>query len=162
MKNNQLAWALTISLGFFIVDVHSQEAIPASGMESTGSGGTVSSTIGQVIYSTNQTANGSVSQGVQQAYTIVNVNGIKDESGLTIELTAYPNPTQGLLNIKVGHFTNQKLNYQLLESTGKLLNSNAFPQSGSQIDMSVHAIGIYFLIVYDGDTEIKTFKIIKN
>ena len=50
-----------------------QESVNSTGGNATGSGGTVSYTIGQVGYTTNTGSNGSVAQGVQQAYEILTV-----------------------------------------------------------------------------------------
>jgi hypothetical protein len=41
---------------------------PQAGGEATGSGGSVSYSVGQVVYTTNTGINGSVAQGVQQPY----------------------------------------------------------------------------------------------
>ncbi|MDY2585962.1 T9SS type A sorting domain-containing protein [Winogradskyella aquimaris] len=56
-----IAYFLCISLSMF-----SQENISTSGGEATGSGGAVSYSIGQVVYSTYIGSNGTLSEGVQQ------------------------------------------------------------------------------------------------
>ena len=48
--------------------LHAQESPTASGGEATGTGGTASYSVGQVVYTTNTDATGTVTQGVQQAY----------------------------------------------------------------------------------------------
>ena len=48
--------------------IQAQEAVAAAGGEATGSGGTVSYTIGQINYTTNTGAGGTITQGVQQPY----------------------------------------------------------------------------------------------
>ena len=57
MKNTKmkLITMLLLSLGF--TGLNAQEAIPATGGEASGSGGTVSYTVGQVAYITNTTNN---------------------------------------------------------------------------------------------------------
>ncbi len=47
-----------------------QETITSAGGNTTGSAGSVSYTVGQIIFSTFSGANGSVIQGVQQPYEI--------------------------------------------------------------------------------------------
>ena len=46
---------------------NAQDAIPATGGDATGSGGSASYTVGQIGYTTNTGTNGSVAEGVQQA-----------------------------------------------------------------------------------------------
>ena len=50
--------------------LQAQESPTAAGGEATGSGGTASYSIGQVVYTTNTGTNGSVAQGVQQPFVI--------------------------------------------------------------------------------------------
>ena len=50
--------------------LHAQENTTAAGGEATGSGGTASYSVGQVVYTTVTGTNGSVAQGVQHPYEI--------------------------------------------------------------------------------------------
>ena len=85
---------LIAGLVFFSVSSQAQEAIPTAGGEATGSGGTVSYTVGQVNYQTASGTNGSISEGVQQPFEI-SVTSTNDISGVSLNVKAYPNPTQG-------------------------------------------------------------------
>ena len=162
MKNPSLKVWLSITLGLFLIDLNAQEAIPASGIESSSSSGSVSSSIGQVIYTTNQNNAGSVSQGVQQGYTISSIpNGI-DDSNVSLELAIYPNPTSDYLHLKVETIINQNLSYQLYDFNGRLIESGIMGTGEQQINMTSRAAATYFLKVLDNTTEIKTFRIIKN
>jgi hypothetical protein len=69
----------------------SQEAIPASGGDASGSGGTLSFTVGQLGYSSNSGSNGSVAEGVQQPYEISTTVGI-ELSNISLDFIAYPKP----------------------------------------------------------------------
>jgi len=57
---------LAFLLAFGVHIVHAQEVIDAAGGEATGSGGTVSYSLGQVVYTFNSGAGGRENQGVQQ------------------------------------------------------------------------------------------------
>ena len=70
----------------------SQEAIPASGGDASGVGGTLSYTVGQLVYTNNSGNNGSVAQGVQQPYEISTTVGI-EITNISLDFIAYPNPT---------------------------------------------------------------------
>ena len=71
--------------------VQAQQATTASGGDASGSGGTAAFSVGQVVYTANTNASGTVSQGVQQAFEIFTLS-IK-ETELNISLKAFPNPT---------------------------------------------------------------------
>ena len=89
--------------------LYSQETITAAGGEAIGIG-TASYSIGQVAYSNNTGSNGSVSQGVQQAYTIVDVvDLVGGLATINLELAAYPNPTNNALTLNIGNYNNQNL-----------------------------------------------------
>ena len=142
--------------------LYSQETITAAGGEATGSG-TASYSIGQVVYSNNTGSNGSVSQGVQQAYTIVNVVDLV--GGLTtinLELAAYPNPTNNALTLNIGNYNNQNLSYRLCDMQGKLLDSKKVINRSTEIGMQGLPASTYLLNIIDQESLIKTFRIIKN
>jgi hypothetical protein len=50
--------------------LHAQESPTSTGGDATGAGGSSSYSVGQVVYTTATGINGSVAQGVQQAYEI--------------------------------------------------------------------------------------------
>ena len=159
MKHTML---LLIGLLLFNLNgLKAQEAIPASGGNASGGGGTANYTVGQVAYTTNTGSNGSVSQGVQQPFEISVVSGVETT---TIELacSAYPNPTTDKLTLRVENTEKLNLTYHLLDICGKLLESKKVEGSETCIPTGSLTPSIYFLKVFDGVYEVKTFKIIKN
>lgn len=144
-----------------IIDLQAQKTVPSTGGEATGTGGASSYTIGQVVYSNYTGTNGSVAQGVQQPYEISTTIGVKLVE-INLDLAAYPNPTQGALLLNIGNYNNEKLTYQLYDIQGKLLSSKQVIDSTTSIDMQNLPTSTYLLNVQDGNTLIKTFKIVKN
>jgi hypothetical protein len=142
--------------------VQAQEAIPATGGNVSGSGGSLSYTIGQVVYTTNTGTNGSVAEGVQQPYEISVVVGIEQANDINFICTAYPNPTTDLLILEVEGTANEKFIFQLYDIMGKLLVSKKIIDNKTTISMANLAPAIYFLKVTDHQKVVKTFKIIKN
>ncbi|SDD23663.1 T9SS type A sorting domain-containing protein [Williamwhitmania taraxaci] len=138
-----------------------QDAIPTTGGNATGVGGSASYTVGQVIYTTNTGTSGSVAQGVQQPYEISVVSGIGDNK-INLSCSTYPNPTTDKLTLRIETNENLNLTYQLFDITGKLLESKKVEGSETNISMGSLTPAIYFLKVSDGAKEVKTFKIIKN
>lgn len=139
----------------------SQEAIPASGGDASGGGGTLSYTVGQLVYTNISGSNGSVAEGVQQPYEISTTVGI-ELSNISLDLIAYPNPTSGNIVLSIRDFNNEKLIYQLYDMNGKLLKSNKVIAINTSIDMSELPVSNYVLNINNDSSIIKSFKIIKS
>ena len=82
--------------------------------------------------------------------------------GIDLHLSAYPNPTNGYLTLKVADLSKENLTYQLVDITGKILESKKITAQETGIYMTNMAPAIYFLKVIDQHKELKTFKIMKN
>jgi hypothetical protein len=138
-----------------------QETTNASGGDATGSGGSVAYSVGQVVYTTNTSSGGSVSQGVQHAYEI-NVVGIIDKQ-LNISLNVYPNPTSDVLTLQISKYNNEKLMYQLYDLNGKLLSSEQIIAQQTLINTSSLAVSTYFIDVFNQENKkLQSFKIFKK
>lgn len=151
----------TAFLSLFLTGIYAQESILTSGQEASGVGGSSSSSIGQVLYTTNSGNSGTVAQGVQQAYEISSTSGI-EEVGIQLACSAYPNPTIKNITLTVEDNTNDNLSYQLFDLTGEIITSNVINSENTVIEMEGLTPATYFLKVRQNNLEIKTFKIIKN
>ena len=161
MKNPLIALFAIFMFGFGTA-IRAQNAIPASGGNASGSGGTMSYTIGQVVYTTNTGTNGSVAQGIQQPYEISVVTGIEKAKDISLEIVVYPNPATDFIKLKIENHEVQNLRYQLYDINGSLLQDNKVESNETIIVMSNLVSATYFLKVTDKNKVIKTFKIIKN
>ncbi len=138
-----------------------QETTTASGGDASGSGGTVAYSIGQVIYTTNTSASGTVSQGVQQAYEIFSV-GIQ-ETNLNISLSFFPNPTTDNLTVQISNYNDEKLSYELYDIQGKLLINGQITSQQTQINTASLTPATYFIHIVDQkNKKVKSSKIIKK
>ncbi len=165
-------------LGLGLTSLQAQESINASGGEATGSGGSVSYSVGQVVYQTHTGTNGSVAEGVQQPYEISVVTAIEEAKDINLSVTAYPNPTTDYLTLEVQEFELSNLHFQLYDMQGKLLQNEKITGNQTSIVMSNLAPATYFVKVVQGNKDVyhvksnevgtkqfnvvKTFKIIKN
>ena len=139
-----------------------QQATTAAGGDASGSGGTIAYSVGQIVYTTNTGTTGSVAQGVQQAYEISVVTGIKNETKNNMSLVVFPNPTTSFLNLQIADLKKEQLTYQITDAIGKLIIENKITESSTKINMNAQAEAIYFLNVLENNQTVKTFKIIKN
>jgi hypothetical protein len=157
-KTTKLTALLLLGIGFN--QVYAQQATTASGGDASGSGGSVAYSVGQIVYTTNTSSSGSVTQGVQQPYEISITIGLL-ETDIKLNLSAYPNPTTNYLMLQIDNF-DKDLSYQLFDISGKLLESNTVAANSTTINMEQMQTGTYLLKVTQNNKLVKTFKIIKN
>jgi hypothetical protein len=138
----------------------SQQSVNTAGGNVANSNGSVSYTIGQVAYVSVSNANGSICQGVQQAYQISTLN--IEEKEFDFSLSAYPNPTQDNLNLRVGNYRQEQFVYRLLDTGGKLLGAEKLQSRETVIEMQHLPNATYFVEVHHEGKKVQSFKIIKN
>ena len=138
-----------------------QESVNTSGSNASGTGGAVSYTVGQVAYTSSSGSNGSVSAGVQQAFTITATTGV-DETNFNLDVSVYPNPTTDLLVLSINELT-EDYSYQVIDLAGKRLTNGQLRNNQTQLDFSSYASGSYYVnIITNQNKQIKTFQVIKN
>lgn len=162
MRQQMKFTVLLLILLLGITGVHAQEAVPAAGGNASGSGGSISYTIGQMAYTPNSGTTGSVSQGVQQPYEILVLTGVDERWDVDLSMKAYPNPTNNFLTLHLNNSELSGLAYQLCDMNGRLLESKMVRSSETTILMNQYSSSVYFLKVIQNNNAIKTFKIIKN
>lgn len=162
MKHLQkIQWLLILGC-FWITAVSAQEAIPATGGMASGSGGTVSYSVGQITWNTFSGVTGSAAQGVQQPYEISMVTGMSNISEITIECTVFPNPSKGMVKLIIESADLKSFSFQLTDINGKLIQNKNVERNETAISMDNLVSGIYFFKVAYRKNEKKVFKIIKN
>jgi len=144
-----------------IVKTTAQEAVPATGGEATGNGGTVSYTIGQVAYVINAGVSNSETQGVQQPYEI-SIITVLEQTVDDIDLSVFPNPTADFLMLKQEGIFSKNLSYELCDVQGRLLKSGSLANEETSIKMTDLPASTYFLSVKSDQKNIKSFKILKQ
>lgn len=159
-KNHYL---IMVFLLFYLGTLHSQESTHhASGGEATGSGGTVSYTVGLPIYTTYSGTEGEIAQGVQHAFEILVVTGIEENDLTTLEMDVFPNPTTNVLHLRIAKYNQQDLTYQLYDNSGRLLDRQRVVSDVTSIPTEQLAAATYYLQVTNSARTLKTFQIIKH
>jgi hypothetical protein len=154
-----------ILLLFFVIGcilINAQETVLVSGGNATGSGGSVSYSVGQILYNTYSGTNGTVAQGVQQPYEISLITGIKEAKDISLEIVVYPNPATDFVKLNIKNYEIQNLRFQLYDNNGSLLQDKKIESSETNILMGSFVPSIYFLKITDNNKTFKTFKIIKK
>ena len=152
------------SLFFFVMFVSvvclsAQSSFVATGGEATGTGGTVSSSVGQIAVQTNGNGSTTISEGVQQPYEI-SVVGIDEHPEITLNAILFPNPTLGNLQLTISNeqFRGEVKAY---DSNGKYLFDKKIEDETTEFDLTKYAPGTYYLRVMNGKNVLKTFKVVK-
>ena len=164
----KLKYALDFFLFLFLcssTELFAQESQNTSGGMANGNGGTISYSIGQVVYTTNSGNKGEMFQGVQQPYEISVINDINDLEEISLSIIVYPNPTSDLLILKLEDHDNLGFNsykYEFYDINGKLINAYRIFDSITSINMTNLVAATYILKVFKNQKNMKTFKIIKN
>ena len=155
--------SLVTLLLFGLSNVQAQKTIPASGGEATGSGGSASYTVGQIVYVTKTGTNGNyIAEGVQQPYEIQVVTSTPEAKDINLSVSAYPNPATDYLTVKVENYETANLQYQVFDINGKLLQTVQATGQETKIETNNLVPANYFVKVLDDSREIKIFKIIKT
>lgn len=159
MTKNKILFFCLLTLG--VLESKAQEASTAAGGDASGSGGSVAYSIGQVVYTYESSAAGSINQGVQQPYELLTV-GADSYHDISLSMSVYPNPSVSLINLNVGKQDLQGLTFELFDLQGKSLYTQKIIDSLTSINMEEYSAGNYFLKISGSGKEFKTFKIIKN
>lgn len=161
MRNQQLITATLLLVGLSsTIPSFGQQNTVSSGGVASGSGGTVTYSIGQVAYSNETGTNGNVNQGVQQPYEFYSL-GV-NESSLNFNLSAFPNPTTDVIYLTIDNFQGEQLSYQLIDMNGKLISKQAILEKETAINMESLPSANYFINLVLNNEIVQAYKIIKN
>lgn len=158
MKTKTLLTLLSL---FLVNFVFSQRDVVASGGQASGSGGSVSYSIGQIDYITSTGSGGTVTQGVQQPYEIFVISGI-EEKNISVSVSAYPNPTTDFITLDVSKPEIKNSNYILYDVNGRIIKEGIVTQKSTSIEINDLQASVYFLEVKINNEKVKQFKIVKN
>ena len=162
MRIIRLYISTLLLLGLGVIGLQAQESRNTTGGIASGDEGSVSYSVGQIVYQTHTGVYGSIAEGMQQPYEISIVTSIVSAKGIKLSVTAYPNPTIDNLTIEMHDNIISNLYFLLFDINGKLLQNNKIASKQESIIMNNLVPGIYFMKVIQDNRELKTFKIIKN
>lgn len=152
----------------FCCSAFAQSAVVSLGNTATSHGQeitAVSQSAGQVAYSSSQSANTSVSEGVQQnrwSVSLLPSENIGEAEMSDIDIRIFPNPTTDALTVGITGFQdNGDLQYTIFSADGKTIASGSIDGSLTQIPMQRYSGGIYLLRIRDGKSE-RNYRIIKH
>jgi len=120
--------------------------------------GSLSYSIGQIVFSINEGPDGSSLEGVQQPYEISCIRS----SIMPDDIHCYPNPTQNSLVLSIDNTIEDEMCCYIYDLQGRLLGTIKITDSMTIIHMDTLASGVYLLTVKLKNEHIKTLKAIKH
>ena len=162
MKGYALILVSIFLAGYGFTNLLAQEANTASGGEASGSGGSASYSIGQIVYAADTATTGSLTPGVQQAFEIYMISELENVTGINLKCEVFPNPATNFLSLMVENYDLLHVSYQLYDINGRLVENKKVTDKITPISMANLSPSSYFLIVRTKQSELKTFKIIMN
>ena len=158
--------SLFISFGLFLFfnpyTLHSQHTIVPAGNDITSSGGSISYTLGQVVYNYNSGSDASTLEGVQQPYEISIMTLVEPDSKSNIIISLFPNPTTDRIIINISEGIKLPILYNLIDITGKEILSGEITQISHELNTKDLPASVYFLHLIVDEKLIATHKIIKS
>lgn len=148
-------------LNIGVLELSAQQGVVACGVDISGSGGSVSYSIGQIDYMVLYGSGGQANQGIQQPHD--NLITSIEENGNAINAYLAPNPTTDLVVLSVENISeHQELKYMLYDEKGRIIVSQKM--EGTQVLISTEELtgGYYFVKLYTDKEDLKIFKIIRQ
>ncbi|MFA7325992.1 MAG: T9SS type A sorting domain-containing protein [Candidatus Kapaibacterium sp.] len=151
--------SVLIMLLFLNLSAFAQEGTVSSGGDAKSTAGSVSYSIGQVLYEV-QSGEGQVQTGLQQPYRIT-ITSIED-SGDDFSIEVFPNPSTDNVTLKIDESYISGLEYSLVNLLGNTVITNRILSTETYINTKALTASTYILnIVREGEI-VQSFKLIKE
>jgi hypothetical protein len=135
-------------------DLNAQDLylISCGGTHSSGSGGSVSWSIGEVVINTATSSGHHVTQGFHQG----NIYVVGIESLAEIAISVYPNPTTESVTINI----DEPVNVSIYDMSGRLVGTHALTDAINSIDVTSFSRGTYNMVFERKGSETRNVKLI--
>jgi hypothetical protein len=140
--------------------VHAQQVVATAGATSQTASGGISYTIGEIVTETFTASGTTLTQGFQQTKLVITAINMITDLGYTIEV--FPNPATDFVKLSVSSNKVKGLHYVLYDINGKTIATKQLESTETTIPFSDISCASYILKVFDGQKEVKSFKIIKS
>jgi len=160
MKSQIKLFTLLCLLSCLTITTRAQEVITTSGGDGTTSGANVNWTIGEIVTETAVGTNNILTQGFNQGDLLI--TKIIKEKLPGVSFNVYPNPASDHLKIVSKETDYENMRFVLYDINGRPLIEKTL--TGIETDIPIRNLNpsIYLLKVYQNNTEVTIFKIIKK
>lgn len=152
---------LLIILGKTILqNLNAQEVVASGGNYYDAGQISISWTLGESMIETFGSADLILTQGFQQP--VLSVSTLIQDPDLDFQITAFPNPTRGHVNISTDLLHSGNLIYRVYDIQGRFIISNPIDGAQTRVAFDDYHPGTYFIRITRDETPVKVFKIIKH
>ncbi len=159
MKNSLITFNFFLFL-LLTIPAFSQNNFVATGSSTKTAAGEVSTSIGLVAFVSDSSSSGSVSEGNQQTYDIV--DGIIQIPDDGYSVKAFPNPFPGNICITITGEKTKTVEVELFGPQGNLLQHETFTSAEYMLKTENLAPGSYIILLRSKNFETRRYKLIKN
>ncbi len=161
MKQKKVFALAGLLLSIGLLQLQAQNNSVTAGGDASGSGGSISYSIGQVDYIQATGSGGTANQGVQQPIEIY-VLGNDEFSNIELSAVIFPNPTSNYVTLSINDMYTNELSFTVVDVNGRKIVSEQIRSAQTIVPFEHLQASMYLLSVMDGNSLLKTFKIIKN
>lgn len=136
-----------------------QQAAVGAGTDAAGGGGSISYSVGQVVYTPVQGPGGTSSEGVQQPYEYL-VLSLDPQAAQAGGVSVAPNPTSGGVQLAFSTPPGTAQRYRVLNAAGQVLRTGTITSTLVHIPLDDLPPAAYLLRIEGGGDH--TFQIIKQ
>jgi hypothetical protein len=150
-----------IVLSFLFCNLNAQNSFNSGGFDASGSGGSVSASIGQLVNNQYSGSTGIIQEGVQLPFELIS---LKQKKAVVDSYLwdVYPNPSSNSVYINTQNIKATNISISLFDNTGKLLLKENTRADNTSLNLSSFSAGIYLLKIHSGSTLLGSTQIIKN
>jgi len=159
----KLLLSIINTIGFLLIvftGANAQQVISSTGGTGTNANGTLTYTLGEMVIDTKTIGSTIITQGFHQ--TKLTVTSVKELQNLSFTITAFPNPTNDFVTVKLENGKPQKISFILYDANGKALQNGNIVNYEVELSFISFNPGTYFLKIVKGSEEIKIVKIVKQ
>lgn len=137
--------------------------INVTGIDLSSGEGSVSYSLGQTFFSSYDSEENYIIEGVQQPLTIpIDPAFIEEKEEKDFRVAAYPNPVSNYFFIEASNYNNRSLHYTLMDLQGRLLKEDRIEKYGALVNSADLPAAVYLLKITDNGKYIKTIRLIKK
>jgi hypothetical protein len=148
-----------LSFGLLPCTMLAQHDVVAGGGNASSTAGSISYSIGQVVYTNESNASGSIQLGVQQPYTVTPIAVHEPWRALAVGL--YPNPTRGQILIEMPEFISG-ITASIFDMGGSLVEQFPLQSAKTLLSAEEWPAGQYIIQLIDASGNTSQYKLVKQ
>jgi hypothetical protein len=94
-----------------------------------------------------------------QSYSVIRTVTFTQEGA---EVFIFPNPTTGLIEVRIGEDAPQELSYRLFSPLGQMIRDGKLPGNQATVNLRGLPAGVYQLVVADEQDYLRTVRVVKR